>query len=366
MVSSERRIVNPTAPSTLPRGAIAPGGADPPDTFCRFGKRTLDKMSWLAPLVNNPIGDRLNLELRHEQLFFVAGERVVDDIGYSEKGTRFSEADFGKPILSLEEMTKKGYWFVGRTYRADVMREALRRQEDGHYYNFLSNQCQDWADRLKRTAERVERERGIKTAEAKSADAGERTVLEKFTRRVPPTEPASLVMGVLSLAIGVFALLAPIWIANAFGLVLGLVFIASGLAHISYAFHGRDWRNLMFMCVVGLLYLIAGALYLLNRKFAIIASGTLVAFVLALQGLMHVGLAVRGRPLRRWVGTLVTGLIMLASAIMVWRHWPADGDRFFGLIVGVCLTAGGLGTIWLSWSTRREEDDPGGSTSSTS
>jgi uncharacterized membrane protein HdeD (DUF308 family) len=346
--------------TSVPRGAVPSAGADPPETFCRFGKRTLDKMSWLAPLVNNPIGDRLNLELRHEQLFFICGDRVVDDIGYSEKGTRFSEADFGKPIQSLDDMTKKGYWLVGRTFRAEVMREALRRQQDGHYYNFLSNQCQDWADRLKRTAERIEHERGIKRAETRSADAIERAALEPFTRRVPPTEPASIVMGVISLCIGVLALVAPMLIANAFGIVLGLVFIASGLSHISYAFHGRDWRNLLFMCVVGLLYLIAGGLYLLNRKFAIIASGTLIAFVLGLQGLTHVGLAVRGRPIRRWAGTLVTGIIMITGATMVWRRWPADGDRFFGLIVGLCLVAGGLGTIWLSWTTRHEEDDPGG------
>ena len=60
--------------------------------YCRFGKRNLDRMSWLAPLVNNRLGDRLNLELRHEQLFFIKGDRVLEDIGYSEQGQRFTEA----------------------------------------------------------------------------------------------------------------------------------------------------------------------------------------------------------------------------------------------------------------------------------
>jgi uncharacterized membrane protein HdeD (DUF308 family) len=339
-----------------PRGAVPPGGSDPPGTICRFGKRTLDKMSWLAPLVNNRIGDRLNLELRHEQLFFISGERVVDDIGYSEKGTRFSEADFGKPILSLEDMTKKGYWLVGRTYRAEIMREALRRQKDGYYYNFLSNQCQDWADRLKRQAERVERERGLPrgtSAQEPEAD------LERFTRRVPPTEPASMLMGILALALGLAGVMAPIMAARSFGLVLGLVFVASGLCHIAYAFHGRDWRNLLSMCVIGLLYLLGGGFFLLNRRLAILASSSAVALLLAVQGLAHLGLAVRGRPAHRWAGTLVSGLAMLAGALMVWRRWPASGDRFFGLVTGACIAIGGLATVWLSWSTRREEDSPG-------
>jgi uncharacterized membrane protein HdeD (DUF308 family) len=340
-----------------PRGAVPPDGADPPDTVCRFGKRTLDKMSWLAPLVNNRIGDRLNIELRHEQLFFVSGTRVVEDIGYGEKGQRFSEADYGKPIHSLEDMRKGGYWFVGRTWPAPVMREALRRQQDGYYYNFFSNQCQDWADRLKRNAERVEREWKL-APKAEAIDGAEHDVLETFTRLVPPTEPASILMGLVSLAIGTTALLAPLLIANAFALVLGLVFVASGLAHISYAFHGRDWRNLVGICGLGLLYLVAGGFYLLNRKFAVVASSTLIAAFLALQGLAQLGLAVRGRPPHRWAGMLVTGLIMLAGAGMVWKHWPASGDEFLGVVVGVCLIAGGLGTVWLSWSTRHEEDAP--------
>jgi uncharacterized membrane protein HdeD (DUF308 family) len=350
--------MNETAVATPPRGAIPANGADPPGTVCRFAKRTLDKMSWLAPLVNNPIGDRLNLELRHEQLFFVSGTRVVDDIGYGDNGQRFSEADFGKLIHSLDDMTKAGYWFVGRTYPAAVMREALRRQQDGYYYNFLSNQCQDWADRLKRNAERVEREWHA-TLGAAPGDADEQGVLEAFTRMVPPTEPASILMGLLSLVIGITALVAPLVAANAFAVVLGLVFVASGLAHIAYAFHGRDWRNLIGICGIGLLYLAAGGSYLLNRKFAVVASSTLVALFLGLEGLAHIGLAVRGRPPHRWAVMLATGFIMLAGAVMVWKHWPTSGDDFLGLIVGVCLVAGGLGTVWLSWSTRREEDDPG-------
>ena len=346
-------------PPAVPRGATPPGGGvDPPGTVCHFAKRTLDKMSWLSPLVNNPIGDRLNLELRHEQLFFICGGRVVDDIGYSDQGTRFSEADFGKPITSLDQMKAAGYWLVGRTWPAEVMREALRRQQDGYYYNFLSNQCQDWADRLKRTAGRVEREQGAAPDEARRGP-GEDAVLERFTMPVAPTEPASVLMGLISLGIGAAAIAAPLLVANAFGVFLGLVFVASGLAHIAYALHARDWRNLVSISLIGLLYLAGGGLYLFNRSSALVASSTVIALTLGIQGLMHIGLALRGRPPHRWLGALVAGLVMLAGAVMAGLRWPSSEDAFFGIIVGLCLLAGGLATLWLSWSTRREEDDPG-------
>jgi hypothetical protein len=56
------------------------------ELYCQFGKRFLDGFSWLAPLTNNRLGDALNIEFVHEQLFFIQGNRVLDNVGYSEKG----------------------------------------------------------------------------------------------------------------------------------------------------------------------------------------------------------------------------------------------------------------------------------------
>jgi hypothetical protein len=165
-----------------------------PARYARFAKRDLEKMAWLAPLVNNRLGDLLNLELRHEQLFFVDGDAVTQDVGYSEKGRRFSESEFGKPIRSLADLQRYGYWFVGRVYDPDAMREALLRQQDGHYYSIFSNQCQDWADRLARVAARVERERGIAPSWR-----DERRHRFDSDREVLPTDPGSIVLGIVAL-----------------------------------------------------------------------------------------------------------------------------------------------------------------------
>jgi hypothetical protein len=59
------------------------------------------------------------------------------------KERRFSEIEFGKPIRSLEDLKKNGYWLAGRTYDPAIMEEALARQHDGYYYCLFSNQCQD-------------------------------------------------------------------------------------------------------------------------------------------------------------------------------------------------------------------------------
>jgi len=322
------------------------------DSYARFAKRDLDKMSWAAPLLNNRFGDLLNIELRHEQLIFIQGDAVLQDIGYSETGKRFSEAEYGKPIRNLEDLKRNGYWLVGRRYDPDVMREALGRQKDGYYYSFFSNQCQDWADRLKRGAERIERERGIAPA-----DRG-RLRSRMFTeQRVLPTEPASVWMGLVALALGVGGILAPPLAGDAFTVVLGAFFLASGVSHVLYAFHGKDWSNLTSALLTALLYFVAGGLMMWDIDFARTASAIVIACALGVHGAANVLLGLFSKPRSHWTGKVIAGFVMLAGTAVVAARWPVSGNRALGVVVGASMLAGGLSTIWLSWRTRTSESD---------
>jgi len=329
-----------------------PTAPDEP-VYCRFGKRDLDGMSWLAPLVNNRIGDRLNLELRHEQLFFIQGDKVVEDIGYSEKGQRFSEADMGKPIRSLEDLKRNGYWLVGRAYDPEIMREALKSQQDGYYYSLFANQCQDWTDRLRRSAERIEKTRGLQPPQ----DKKEMEKLSHYSKPVSPTEPASIWLGLVAAALGAAAIAGPFLAGRLFSGFIALMFFASGGAHIGYSLHARDWRNMLPILLTALGCIAAGVLIVLNLQFAALATGTLVAVIIAVQGGSSILIGAAVRPLWRGLGSVAAGLLMIVCAIFITLRWPG-GDNSLGLWVGLALTAGGWSTIWLSWTTRRADPSP--------
>jgi hypothetical protein len=235
--------------------------------YCRFGKRDLDGMSWLAPLVNNRVGDRLNLELRHEQLFFIKGDEVLEDIGYSERGQRFTEAQFGKPIHSLDDLRRNGYWLVGPEYDPAIMREALAEQKDGYYYSLFANQCQDWADRLRRSAERLEVQRGLQPESRAPSTA------PHYSKPVSPTEPASIWMGLVAFVLGGAAILGPIVAGDLFTVLIGIVFLVSGVSHVAYGLHAKDWRNLLHFLFLALGLFVGGVLILVNLQVAAVASG---------------------------------------------------------------------------------------------
>jgi uncharacterized membrane protein HdeD (DUF308 family) len=320
--------------------------------YCQFGKRNLDGMSWLAPLVNNRVGDRLNLELRHDQLFFIRGDQVLEDVGYSEKGQRFTEAQFGKPIHSLDDLKRNGYWLVGQEYDPAIMRKALADQKDGYYYSLFANQCQDWADRLRRSAERLEADRGLDTHPRSIVSA------PHYSRPVSPTEPASIWMGLVAITLGIASILGPILAGDLFTLLVGIVFLASGASHIAYGLHAKDWRNFLHFLFFAMGLFVGGTLILINLHFAEVATGSLLGIVIALQGVNSVVVGAGNRPLRRGLGPLAAGAAMLACAVLIFMRWPESSDVSVGLWVGLALTAGGWSTIWLSWTTRQEDASP--------
>jgi uncharacterized membrane protein HdeD (DUF308 family) len=321
--------------------------SDAARSYCRFAKRDLDKTSWLAPLVNNRIGDLLNIELRHEQLFFVEGGRITQDVGYSEKGRRFSETEYGRTLRTVEDLRTYGYWFVGREFPCDIMREALRRQRDGYYYSILSNQCQDWADRLMRGAERIERERGI------APSRRERWIHARDSDGwALPTEPSSIWMGLVALALGAGGFLAPSIAGGAMTVVLGMFFLAAGVSHIAYGLHAKDWRNLLGELITALIHLTVGALLLANRDLGRAAGSAIIGVSLVIHALVNLVLGLSSRPRSHWIGKLIAAPVLLASAGLIAAHWPSSGERTLGAAVGLSLFAGGLSTIYLSWRTR--------------
>lgn len=319
---------------------------DDPVTYCRFGKRFLDGFSWIAPVTNNRLGDALNIEFVHEQLFFIKGEQVVENIGYSEKGKRFSEEEYGKSIRTLADLQKNGYWLVGRAFHPDAAREALAEVDDGHYYSFFSNQCQDWADRVTRRMERIEKERGLKPPGNQEGETKE----NRFWKEKPPTAPASALLALLAIGLGVGCFLAPSIAAHRSVWVLALFLGVSGLSEIAYALHGRNWSQILGTIFFALLNILAAFALFLDTRMAAQWAGGLFGIAFGINGLARILVAVRSRPFLQWLGTLLTGGLMLVVSVLLLTHTIGERDVIFGIMIGCNLILGGLGTLWLRWT----------------
>jgi len=104
--------------------------------------------------------------------------------------------------------------------------------------------------------------------------------------------------------------------------------------------------------LTAVIHFTAATLLLWRPDFVRVASAGIIAATLAVNGLTNVLGASVGRPRSHWIGKLVAGLLMLASAAVVALQWPMSGQRVLGDAVGLSLLAGGISTITLGWMTR--------------
>ena len=100
-----------------------------------FAARPLEGLPWLGPLSNNPLDNRTNTAIAHEQLFFEDG-KLPGNVGFFGDSTRKSEN------------SPSGYRRLPGQYNDCVMRMAAQAASTGKY-NLATNNCQSWADRAR-------------------------------------------------------------------------------------------------------------------------------------------------------------------------------------------------------------------------
>ncbi len=331
-------------------------GQEAAPEFAQFGKRTLDKMEWLAPLVNNRLGKLLRIQLRHEHLFFIQGDRITEEIGFGEKGQRFRERDMGKPMETIDDLKKQGYWLVPPRLDAASARQALSETDDGAYYSLFSNQCQDWAHRVRKRTLKIQRARGL---------ADPLPELPLRVKKVQPTVPAGWYLGMIAIGIGCLGLLAPEQMGLRYLKFVGLLLAGMGLSDVIYAFASKEWSTTLMTLLTGLLTALGGVAVWSTAEPLASLSTTILALVLAVIGLMKAGVALCSRPFLAWSGTFLAGLAFLTAASVAWVHREGQfGVWILGATLSGAFILAGFSNIWLNFRLRAtganadETDEP--------
>ncbi len=323
---------------------VSPAAADA--DYAQFAQRNLDKLSWLYPLVNNKLGALLHLQLRHDQLFFMKHGQVVDEIGYGDNGKRFHERDFGKVMKTPQDITAQGYWFVEPRFNAKAAYEALGEVQDGAYYSLFSNQCQDWANRVRTKAEQIGKAQHLEPPPGRESYGA-------LYHEVAPTVPAAWYCGMIAVIVGVLGLGAPLVTGFHYLKLVALLLFAIGVSDIIYAFSSRAWGTFVSTVFFGLLSMAGGVAVWINDHFLLSNSNGVMAIALAVVGLARIGVSVRSRPFSAWVGTFFTGFLLLATAWIAWIHKEGSAAAWMlGAALSVSFISAGVSTIWLNWRLR--------------
>lgn len=167
-----------------------------------------------------------------------------------------------------------------------------------------------------------------------------------------------LLLGIVQVFCGAFALLVPIAATLAAAMVFGAVLLVSGVFQAVHAFSVRRWRGVALHALGAILYIGVAVLFLLFPLSGALTLTILIGALFVADGVLRATLASRVRPRDGWGWFLASGILSLVVGIMLLVGWPVTGTWAPGVLLGVNLLFSGAASCALAvtFRTRNARD----------
>ena len=164
-----------------------------------------------------------------------------------------------------------------------------------------------------------------------------------------------LVEGIILLVLGVLAILLPPFATLAVTIIFGWLFLISGLIGWVTTFGARGAPGFWWSLVSAVIATAAGLILLIQPIGGAISLTLLLVAFFAMEGVVSILYALEHRRelTGRWEWMLVSGIIDLALAGIIFAGLPGTAAWALGVLVGVNLIFGGAALIAMALHARR-------------
>ncbi len=162
-----------------------------------------------------------------------------------------------------------------------------------------------------------------------------------------------VVLGVLLIAIGIFAWIEVVAVTLAGVILLGAAMLVGGILQALHAFAVRAWSGFFLHILMGILYVIGGLLLMADPWPGALAVTIFVAVCLVVAGIVRMIMAVQHRELAGWWLMLFSGLITLLIGLLVYAFLPWSGLWVIGTLIAVELVIHGITWVQFGLMLRR-------------
>jgi uncharacterized membrane protein HdeD (DUF308 family) len=153
-------------------------------------------------------------------------------------------------------------------------------------------------------------------------------------------------LGVVFLIAGFIALGSAVAATASAVMIIGIMMIMGGVAEIVAAFSVKGWGKFAVWMLLGLLYVGAGIIALMNPFAAATILTLMLGAALMFGGVLRIFLAfsmkAAGKP---WGWVVVSGLVTLLLGAMIVAQWPASSFFVLGIFLGIDLIFIGSGWV---------------------
>lgn len=163
----------------------------------------------------------------------------------------------------------------------------------------------------------------------------------------------SMALSVLMILTGVLAIMIPPVAGIAVLVVVAWLLMFSGAAHLVFAWHTRTAGGMVWELLLGILYILVGVYALLNPVAGLASLTLVLAIYLFMEAVLELILSFRLRPLAGSNWLLIDGIITLILAVLIWRSWPSSSEWVIGTLLGISMLFSGAARLSLSLAARR-------------
>lgn len=156
-------------------------------------------------------------------------------------------------------------------------------------------------------------------------------------------------LGAALTVLGLLAISAPYATTLVTVLYFGWLLLIAGFMQGVGAFWARDWSGFFLSLLAGILYVVVGVLFIRHPLKAGLAATLVVVMLLMVTGIFRIaaGFAIRHA---QWLWVVVSGVLNLALAFLIWNDWPDSALWVIGLFLGIELLF--TGATWIAIGLR--------------
>ena len=165
-----------------------------------------------------------------------------------------------------------------------------------------------------------------------------------------------LAEGIILVILGLLAIVVPPLASLAVTLVIGWLFVISGIAGLVMTFMARRAPGFWWALLSAVIALVAGAFLLWQPLVGVLSlTYVLIAFFL-IDGVLSIFLSIEHRRelVGRWGWILLSGVVDLIIAGIILAGLPGTAAWALGLLVGIDLVFGGTALIMVALAARRD------------
>src|SRR5882724_4171123 len=166
---------------------------------------------------------------------------------------------------------------------------------------------------------------------------------------------AFLVEGILLAVMGLAALIVPQVASLAVTILLGWLFLISGIGGLIVTFWAREMPGFWWSLISAALAVLAGGVLLARPMQGVLTLTIVVGAYFLAEGVATILYALEHRRelSERWSWLLIGGMIDILIAFMIIGGLPGSAEWAIGLLVGINLVLGGASLVGMALAARQ-------------